>query len=209
MGDHPIVHLSVSRHAEAHTGHSAYPLHLCLVYGGKSTSLYTTYVPDDDVDAINAAADAVAAATHPGMLELDRLQRVAQDRLDSAEAAHRARAIAQERLSRVLTGKAPFFGRLLVRVGADGSAWLLDPEKQERGFGLRFGSLAELWRAHPELRPVTWGDGDLLVEGLAIIPGGTPHQAILEHVLCGDVGAAEGAGDRMRARASQATEASP
>jgi hypothetical protein len=39
-----------------------------------------------------------------------------------------------------------------------------------------------------------------------IIPEDTPHQAILEHILCGDVGAAEGASvwrDWMRARAVQ------
>lgn len=45
----------------------------------------------------------------------------------------------------------------------DGAVWLLDPEKRESGFGLLFGSLAEVRKAHPELwivRPD--GDGVLL-----------------------------------------------
>ena len=170
MSEVPIVRVSVDRYAEERPGASAKPLRLALSYGDRTTMLYSSYLPDDSVKAANAAADAVAAVTHPETLELGRLQRQAKNLLDSAKAAHGARAEAQERLSRVLTGRAPFFGRLLVRTGADGVAWLLDPDKQERGFGLRFESLTELWRAHPELRPVSWGDDGLIVEGLAMGP---------------------------------------
>lgn len=55
-------------------------------------------------------------------------------------------------------------GRLLVRTYPNGEVWLLDPQKQESGWGLCFPSLDELWRAHPDLRPVSWVGGDLLVE---------------------------------------------
>ena len=168
MGDHPIVQVFVSRYAQERPGQGAIPLMLRITYGDRETSLYASHVPDGHVDAINAAADALVAAAHPGTLELERLQRVARDRLDSAKEAHRARAEAQGRLARVLKGKSPFFGRLLVRVYPSGEAWLLDPDKQERGFGRCFGSLAELWQTHPELRPVAWGDDGLLVDGLAM-----------------------------------------
>lgn len=55
-------------------------------------------------------------------------------------------------------------GRLLVRTYPNGEVWLLDPQKQESGWGLSFPSLDELWRHHPDLRPVSWVNGDLLVE---------------------------------------------
>lgn len=55
-------------------------------------------------------------------------------------------------------------GRFLVRTYPSGEVWLLDPQKQESGWGLCFPSLDELWRAHPDLRPVSWVGGDLLVE---------------------------------------------
>lgn len=55
-------------------------------------------------------------------------------------------------------------GRFLVRTYPSGEVWLLDPQKQESGWGLSFPSLDELWRAHPDLRPVSWVGGDLIVE---------------------------------------------
>lgn len=55
-------------------------------------------------------------------------------------------------------------GRFLVRTYPSGEVWLLDPQKQESGWGLRFPSLDELWRAHPDLRPVSWVGGELIVE---------------------------------------------
>ncbi len=82
-----------------------------------------------------------------------------EDRL-AAEA--RAR-VAEGKLASVLRGSR-LRGRYLVRTYPNGEAWLLDPEKKEAGFGLGFASLDELWRAHPDLRPVSWLAGDLHVE---------------------------------------------
>lgn len=68
------------------------------------------------------------------------------------------------RLDAVIGGRRRFFGEALVRVADDGAVWLLDPVKREAGIGLRFSSLSALWREHPELRPVRWSGGDLIVD---------------------------------------------
>ncbi len=72
-------------------------------------------------------------------------------------------ATAEAKLATVLNG-ARIRGQLLVRVTAAGEVWLLDPAKQDAGWGLCFPSLGSLWQAHPDLRPVRWADGDLIVE---------------------------------------------
>ena len=46
-----------------------------------------------------------------------------------------------------------------------GEVWLLDPTKQEQGFGLRFESLAEVRRSHPELWVVGIVDDGVLLDG--------------------------------------------
>lgn len=46
----------------------------------------------------------------------------------------------------------------------DGAVWLLDPEKQDGGFGLYFASLAEVRRAHPELWIVGLSEGGILLD---------------------------------------------
>lgn len=64
------------------------------------------------------------------------------------------------------TGRRRFFGPVLLKAGTEGWAgpvWLLDPEKQERGTGLLFASLAEARSMHPELWVIgTTADGVLL-----------------------------------------------
>lgn len=81
--------------------------------------------------------------------------RNAYERTDAAREAQRS---AEERLDRVLTGgPSRARGTFHVALGADGGAWLLDPEKRGNGFGFWFACLDDLWRAHPELRPVAWG----------------------------------------------------
>lgn len=74
---------------------------------------------------------------------------------------------AQVALAAALAGKRRFFGRVLMKpaeAGAwDGEVWLLDPDKQERGLGLRFASAAEVRLAYPELWVVGMtADGVLL-----------------------------------------------
>ena len=81
---------------------------------------------------------------------------------DKRRAEARA-ATAEARAAGILDGKSGnvAFGDVLVREGS-GGVWLLDPVKQNAGFGLWFESLDALWRAHPNLRPVSWASGDLI-----------------------------------------------
>ncbi len=84
--------------------------------------------------------------------------------------AYENRRLAEERavkseakLAKVLSG-GRIRGQFLVRLTATAEVWLLDPAKKDAGFGLCFSSLGALWQAHPDLRPVRWADGDLIVE---------------------------------------------
>ena len=84
--------------------------------------------------------------------------------------AYENRRLAEERavrseakLAKVLSG-GRIRGQFLVRLTATSEVWLLDPAKKDAGFGLCFSSLGALWQAHPDLRPVRWADGDLIVE---------------------------------------------
>ena len=103
----------------------------------------------------NAALDVAAAS-----LAMDGLQH-ANDEL--AAKVHRLHA----QLEAALGGDRRCMGRVLMKPAtpADwrGEVWLLDPDKQERGFGLRFSSVAAVRREHPELYPVgATADGVLL-----------------------------------------------
>jgi hypothetical protein len=121
-------------------------------------------VDSSDTTFAGVVADTIASIIPDATLAIARA-RHAQDRAeDRARKAHAAQRDANDRLDAVLHGRRRLFGEALVRVAADGVAWLLDPRKQESGFGLRFASLADLWRAHPELRPVRWDGGDLIVD---------------------------------------------
>ncbi len=84
--------------------------------------------------------------------------------------AYENRRLAEERavksetkLAKVLGG-GRIRGQFLVRLTDTAEVWLLDPVKKDAGFGLCFSSLGSLWQAHPDLRPVRWADGDLIVE---------------------------------------------
>lgn len=50
-------------------------------------------------------------------------------------------------------------GRTRVRITERG-VWLLDWEKDSRGFGLWYETIADLWREWPELRPIACGQDD-------------------------------------------------
>jgi hypothetical protein len=117
------------------------------------------------VEFAKRVADEIVAALPRASQRIDDLER----RAAAAEAAlTRAAASlldAERRLDAVLHGRRRLFGEALVRVDDAGAAWLLDPQRQERGIGLHFPSLADLWRAHPELRPVRWSGSDLIVDG--------------------------------------------
>lgn len=100
------------------------------------------------------AINAVQAANETLATQL----RAARLRIAELEAANEA----------AVTGRRRFFGPVLmypVHTGNwHGEVWLLDPVKQERGFGLRFDSLAEVRRMHPELWVVGVRDGGVLLD---------------------------------------------
>ena len=95
----------------------------------------------------------------------DRLEiRAAQDRRHEAEVAKLRATIrtlaanvesARRTIDAATRGERRFNGPVLCKPHSkgqwDGPVWLLDPEKREGGFGLYFGSLAEVRAAHPEL----------------------------------------------------------
>lgn len=129
----------------------------------------------DHIPALNALIEVVAELL-PGQATFCAAGKHAFLERDAERAA---RVAADKRLQATLTGRtSQVFGRALVRVERDGSVWLQDPAKQDRGLGFRFESLADLWRTHPELRPVEWGVDDqgpyMLVEAFAMTPDGAP-----------------------------------
>jgi hypothetical protein len=69
-----------------------------------------------------------------------------------------------------IAGRRRFFGPVLMKpVAADwaGEVWLLDPERKERGSGLRFASVAEVRALHPELWIVAITDDGVLLDAWA------------------------------------------
>ena len=94
--------------------------------------------------------------------------RKARARISELEAANEA----------AVTGRRRFSGPVLLKPTRpedwSGEVWLLDPTKKERGFGLRFDSLGEVRRLHPELWVVGITDGGVLLDGFAITSEATP-----------------------------------
>lgn len=123
-------------------------------------------------DAANTAAAHLFADALAGTERYLMLLRAAEDRAERAEAGrkreHVARLAADQRLARTLTGRSVVFGEVMVAVADNGEAWMQNPAKGDGGFGLCFPSLAELWRCHPELRPVRWDGGRLVCAPLAM-----------------------------------------
>lgn len=111
--------------------------------------------------SIDAQADAEKTASfivHQGE-EIARLEQEVITLRDALTKARSARNVAENALSSVLTGKRRrFFGRVMMKPTTPGDwrgeVWLLDPEKQERGWGMRFASTADVRREYPELWPV-------------------------------------------------------
>ena len=81
------------------------------------------------------------------------------ERLRNALSAARTELrAARESVEAMATGEPRLFGTVLLKptVAGDwsGPVWLLDPEKQDRGYGMRFESLASARTAFPELWPI-------------------------------------------------------
>jgi hypothetical protein len=123
----------------------------------------------DDVN--NALAEVIVAALGGADVPAARLRSAQQDVADANDRSQRMAnllRVAEIRLERTLTGRSCVTGEVWVDVASDGTAWMHDPIKGAGGFGLRWPSLADLWRAHPELRPVRWADGRLICAALAL-----------------------------------------
>jgi len=122
-----------------------------------------------DIDRANVVADAIAEVLPDATTAIGQARALQSEAEVRARHAYSEERDAKSRLDAVLHGRRILYGEALVRV-TDGEAWLLDPVKQEAGFGLRYPSLADLWRAHPELRPVRWDGGDLIVDATIALP---------------------------------------
>jgi len=143
-------------------------------HGGRSCSidlrghrvLISSGGPEQDASAQALASDLLTADW--------QIEAARREAAHAKETAHSARADAnanREALGAVLIGTRRFFGPVLLVPGAHGwdeEVWLLDPEKGERGTGLRFGSLQILWINHPELRPVGVHGQGILLDALAL-----------------------------------------
>jgi hypothetical protein len=151
------------RRAEQVPGQSHRPAWLHVNDGTRQTGA-SVLVDHVDLEFATLVADAIAEILPDATAAIAHARKVQADAEDRARRSHSARLDADLRLDTVLHGRRRLFGEALVRVADDGVAWLLDPVKQERGFGMRYPSLADLWREHPELRPVRWDGGDLIVD---------------------------------------------
>lgn len=114
-----------------------------------------------DREDARVAAEAQIATARAEAMHLREL-------LDRAESSLRD---ARHALQVAIDGRRRFFGPVLCEpasvAGWEGPIWLLDPQKRDRGTGLRFASLAELRMRHPELWIVR-------VEGTSILLDAAP-----------------------------------
>lgn len=114
-----------------------------------------------------AFADA-ALEQQAQQLALDGLQAANETLSNSARRGRASLSSSALRWRPSPTGRRRFFGPVLMKPARpgewDGEVWLLDPEKRERGFSLRFESLAEVRQLHPELWVVGVVDGGVLLD---------------------------------------------
>jgi hypothetical protein len=127
----------------------------------------------------NKAARLVAERICDGEEHVSRLQAEADAlRLDNRALWGRVAALrtelrtAQTINEAAIAGRRRFFGAVLMTPVTPGDwtgeVWLLDPAKRERGYGLRFNSLAEVRALHPELWVVrVEPDGAILLDAWA------------------------------------------
>lgn len=136
---------------------------------GNLRVLVTPSGPEDDVAAVKLA-QAVASAH-----ELtERLRATAEDNA-------RLRALVEKEQAAVrhmLTGNRRLFGAalLLPELAGDwtGPVWLYDPDKREKGIGLRFPSLLAVRETYPELWVVGVVDGGVLLDAAPLTPREEP-----------------------------------
>ena len=132
--------------------------------------LLTSEGPEHDASCV-ALAEEIARAGDAADV------RAAQETRHAAEVADLRAKIgtlaahvesARRTIDAATRGERRFNGPVLCRPHSrdqwDGPVWLLDPEKLDGGFGLYFGSLAEVRAAHPELWIVRVQDGGILLD---------------------------------------------
>ena len=164
-------------HPETRPGGPDRPAQLRVEWPGGSLAMYSTFV--EGRGAASAVLDHIAVAIPACGADLADIRSHLEQAEKVADDAKRAARRYRERLRAVLgeTRGIGAFGDILVREIPGAGAWLLDPEKREAGFGLRFDSLDDVWRSHPHLRPVRWGaDADgpfLIVRPLALAEEGS------------------------------------
>lgn len=127
--------------------------------GGRDTIRITVHSSSADENELALKVAYVIARVIPGVSYLSRLMTNAWEGRIAALAAQRE---AERRLARLLTGTPPMaLGEWIVRVikrEAGDEVWLLNPDGEFKRAGLWFSSLEQLWRAHPNLRPIAWGE---------------------------------------------------
>lgn len=96
---------------------------------------------------------------------------------DSLALALSRAASVEAAIDAVMLGKRRFFGRVLMKPATPGAwsgpVWLLDPDKQENGLGLRFESTMEVRHSFPELWVIGMTSDGVLLD-VAQRPEGTP-----------------------------------
>jgi len=149
-----------TRNAEKVNGQPDRPLIVRVEFtDGNHISLCSTF---GDVDKLNTFAEALQVLP-------DTMHAIAMEKAKTAEALSvRDAAVMRRKESesklRLLLSGGRIFGRALVAMTENGGCWLQDPIKRDAGFGFYFESLSALWQAFPDLRPVRWENGELLVE---------------------------------------------
>lgn len=106
--------------------------------------------------------------------ECSRLRHVIADLKATKERAERA----ERKIAKMMTPhNGQGGGDMLLRRQDDGVVWLhgwSDKTKGAAAFGYRFPNSATFWRAHPEYRPIEWGEDETgSWMRLRVIPFGT------------------------------------
>lgn len=126
--------------------------------------------PEHDAAALDLASAIVDASAVQAQIEVERRARE-EDRAAANATFVRLSAerdAAHAALRAAVEGRRRFFGPVLCMPATEddwsGEVWLLDPDKRESGFGLRFKSLAEVRERHPELWIVGVVNGGVLLD---------------------------------------------
>lgn len=148
------------RHAEKVNGQPDRPLTIRVeLPNGSHISLYSTFGDVEDLNTFAGALQVLPDTMHAIAMEKAKTA----EALSVRDAAVMRRKESESKLRLLLSGNR-IFGRALVVMTENGGCWLQDPVKRDAGFGFYLESLSALWQAFPDLRPVKWENGELLVE---------------------------------------------